>query len=188
MEVTELHSFQSTIGEIAWDADASGLSIAMAGREHRLAYDSALGAGVVRVPMGEDVGAPFASHLLVAPGEEASYLLRIPLPAGDAEAEALVALLRANLDERWYDDLTAENYREKLVPGTLSAMPAWALPAAILAFVGLSALLLSACVIFSFASSGGWQIVGWQSVAGFVLWLVIVGLALYAYRKLWVKA
>lgn len=188
MEVIELHSFQSTIGEIVWDADQSGLSLVMAGREHRLEYASIIGAGTALLPTGDGPTAPLSPHLLVAPGEEAAYLLRIPLPAGDVESDALVDLLRTNLDERWYTDLNGENYRQRLVPGTLSPLPSWAVPVAILAFVGLSALLLSVCVIFSFANSGGWQMLGWQSIAGFVLWLIIVAVALFAYRKIWMKA
>lgn len=188
MDVPEVHSFESTIGEIAWDADHRGLSLVMAGREHRLEFASVTGAGTALLPTGDGPAAPLAPHLLIAPGEEASYLLRIPLPAGDAEAAALVELLRKNLDERWYDDLTSENYRQRLVPGTLSPLPSWAIPAAILAFVGLSALLLSVSVIFSFANSGGWQVLGWQSIAGFILWLVIVAIALFAYRRIWMKS
>lgn len=188
MTPMELYSFLSAIGEIAWSADENEIVLVMAAREHRLVFAQISGAGVALLPAGDSEDASPTPHLLVAPGEEANYLLRIPLPADQSDAAALEELLRNRLRERWIDDLTAENYRQRLMPAATSPLPAWALPAAILAFVGLSALLLSVCVIFSLAGSANWRIFGWQSIAGFILWLAIVGAALYAYRRIWMKS
>lgn len=71
-------TFTSAIGPVIWEANATLLTIEMAGRTHLLPWEEMRGAGVVLLPQGSAVDAPMGRHLVIAPARE-NYLLRIPL-------------------------------------------------------------------------------------------------------------
>lgn len=192
-----MQQFESAIGTIAWEANDATLTIEMAGRTHLLAWNEMRGAGTVMLPMGDAADAPKGRHLVISPGANATYLLRIPLPTDEeteslqantdsASATALLDLLKDRLGLRWYTDLRPNTYRSILIP-RWSNMPEWVMPAAVLGFIGLSAIFLLFCMLATMVRTEGWHVVWWQVGMGLFTWLIVVGAILGIYRRIWMK-
>jgi len=109
----------------------------------------------------------------------------VPSP-GPLSPNPLEVEVRARLGTRYYTDLTPDTYRTVLIPPWAN-LPEWVMPAAVLGFIGLSAVFLLLMLLLGMGPREEWRIVWWQVGMGLVAWLIIVAGILGVYRKLWMK-
>lgn len=194
-----MNRFETPAGSVAWEMDDQELRVAHRRRTRRLRWAEVTAAGLVYfsdpdVPadmpldllpgLGKLVDLnrqqAYELHQLVLARDRSPFrALRIPIPAGEPRAMALVGAVQAEVGDRWIGEIAMEDHQAALDLST----PWWFYPLFGLGFVAFGLTILAAIGAFQALSSG--QLAGVPPLAWLALlfWVILAGGILFLYRR-----
>ena len=194
-----INQFVTAAGRVDWQADAAGLKLTFRKRTRQMRWADITAAGLVYFS-DPDVPRDMPTDLLpglgklldlnhwlvreqrqlvLARGHSTFRAVRVPIPAQDPKALALVETVRQNLGSRWVGAVSIQDHQSALGLST----PWWFYLLFGFGFVAFGLMILLAIGAFEALSSG--QVSGVPPVAWLALlfWVILVGGILFLYRR-----
>lgn len=193
-----VREFPTIAGRARWSADADGLDLTAGRRRWRLRWAEITRAGLIHLP-APDLQAGFPTRILpglgrlfaigrslerdyrqlaLARGRSSWRMVRVAVPLGDPEANALVEEVAGRLGSRWVGEIPmASHYRALGV-----AYPWLVIPLFVILLVGaIPGFILAAGTFIALQQGKLGEIppAGWAALA---VWLAILGAIFYIYR------
>jgi hypothetical protein len=193
------HSFKTPGGAVSWEADSNGLQLGFRRRTKQIPWQEITAAGLVRfsdpevppdLPTGVLPGlgklvdldrrlAREQRQLALARGRSTFRAVRVPIPAGDPEATALVEAVRSKLGDRWIGEVSIQDQQAAL---GLSS-PWWFYLLFGFGFVAFGLMILLAMGAFAALTGGQWAGVPPVAWLALLFWLLLAGGILFLYRR-----
>jgi hypothetical protein len=197
------NEYNTPFGRITWESDSEGLQVRLKQRRHRILWKEITRAGLVKfsesgTPEGmqadilpgldrlfdlNKITSENLHQLVLARGKAQSRALRIPIPTGDPNAQALVEKVEQQVGARWVGEVSMAGHMKALGIG----VPWWFYPLFVVGFILFGYMIILAIGAFaglesfSLSEIADVPMIAWIALG---IWLVIIGYIFLVYRRM----